>query len=138
MKLETGFTRSRNNNATLEALHADGHSLAAVIGTRIVVLDVDVSTPERPDKQGDESLTRLSADLGVDFSPFLTVVSPTGGQHYYFRRSEDLKFQGLPREYPDIDLLTGSRYVLIPPSPHWSGTGNYEFAPGFKGVIDHA
>lgn len=132
--LESGFQSKNYSEDDLVAYLAAGHGYGWLIGEDFLVVDVDVATPERPDKKGAESLERLSADLGIDFAPYLTVTSPSGGQHFYMRRPTGIDVHTTLAEYPDIDFLSGSRYVVAAGSRHWSGKGRYDFAKSFGGL----
>ncbi len=103
-----------------------GHALGWSPGTAYVVMDVDVATPERPEKRGKQSLQKLKADTGLDLSEVPYVESPSGGRHYYFRRPDGIKLRKtVPDDYPDIEFISGRNYVLTAGSPHWQG-GSYE------------
>jgi hypothetical protein len=70
------------------------------------ILDVD------PRNGGRESLARLEKKYGL-LPATLTVDTPSGGQHYYFRGSvPSRKLVG----FPGIDLKSIGGYVVIPPS----------------------
>jgi hypothetical protein len=132
--LEGGYTDRFYNDMTLHGYADGGHPVGWCPHKGYFVVDVDYPNKERPNKRGGESLAQLEKDLGIDLSPFLTVTSPTGGKHFYIKKPEDAKLRGKLEDYPDIDIITGNKHVLIAGSPHWSGAGNYEFAGKYEEV----
>ncbi|MFN3240894.1 MAG: bifunctional DNA primase/polymerase [Planctomycetota bacterium] len=101
-----------------------------VTGRRLLVLDIDMKNG----KDGRASLAQLCKDLGVDL-PMNTATAMTanGAMHIYLRlpagSAQGIKPSGFAKRYPGIDLQTGKKPVVAPPSPHQSG-GGYAWAAG--------
>lgn len=124
--LESAFYAKKYDDIALEGHVDEGSGGGCCLGHNYMVMDVDYPTPERPNKQGGESLERLQQDLGINLDDVPQVHSPTGGRHYYFKRPPSLKLRKMLKEYPGIEFITGRNYVLIAGSPHWQG-GHYAF-----------
>jgi putative DNA primase/helicase len=93
--------------------------------SRLLVVDVD------PRNGGDDSLPRFIEDIG-GLPETATVRTGGGGQHFFFRVSEEVAATlgdrtNLPG-YPGIDVKCGG-YVVAPPSIHPCG-GVYEWIAG--------
>jgi hypothetical protein len=82
--------------------------------SRLIVLDVD-------GEEGMESLRRLEAQIGP-LPPTASVVTPRGGQHYYFRHPLTGPISNTTG-YPDtgLDIRADGGYVLAPPSSNGNG-----------------
>ena len=83
----------------------------------LAVVDID------PRNGGWETLAKFETEHGSLYS---SVIADTGGggQHRFFLAPEDVK---LPSSLgPGIDLLSGNKYPIIPPSRHHSG-GQYRW-----------
>lgn len=124
--LESAFYARKYDDIALQGHVDEGSGIAWCVSDNYMVMDVDYPTPERPNKQGGESLERLQRDLGINLDDVPQVHSPTGGRHYYFKRPPGLKLRKMLKEYPGIEFITGRNYVLIAGSPHWQG-GHYTF-----------
>lgn len=104
-----------------------GHAIGWRLGPRDIVLDVDVSTPERPHKRGDVARPFLENLQGGETT---IVESPTGGRHYYFVLPDGESpsmIRTKVKELPDVDILRHGQYVVIAGSPHWQG-GYYQWS----------
>lgn len=81
----------------------------------IIAVDVDV----RPDegKHGDETLARLQREHGT-LPETATVLTPSGGQHYWLRLANDERVSGGAAEKlgSGLDVKAAGGYVVIPPS----------------------
>lgn len=81
--------------------------------SRLVVIDID------PRNGGWETM----ADLERRFGPLESgVIAETGGggEHRYFRATEGVKYPS--NLGPGVDVLSGAKYPIVPPSRHASGT----------------
>jgi P4 family phage/plasmid primase-like protien len=78
----------------------------------LVVLDID------PRNGGWDTIAELEAQFGSLES---AVVAETGGggEHRYFRASEGISYPSSLG--PGVDVLSGAKYPIIPPSRHHSG-----------------
>lgn len=131
--LEAGYKDKEYTNEELREYIAKGHSIGWSLGPRDIVLDLDVATAERPDKQGEQIKPLLENLLG-DARSTTTVESPTGGRHYYLRLPEGVDSTAIRtkiRELPSVDVLRFSRYVVIAGCNHWQG-GQYRFSDETK------
>ncbi len=84
-------------------------------GQRLIIVDVDCKN----DKAGLESWVRLQGDFQLPRT--CSVITPSGGQHYYFSVPADTPLSNIARlldkvGYPGIDLIGSGLYVLAPPS----------------------
>ena len=108
---------------------AEGHGIGWALGPRDLVLDLDVATEQRPDKQGDRIKPLLENLMGE--ACLTTIVeAPSGGRHYYLSLPDSVDpstLRAKVRELPDVDVLRFRQYVVIAGSPHWQG-GQYEFS----------
>lgn len=95
-------TKTGNANVALHCGLAD-----------LVVLDID------PRNGGWETIADLERQFGSLES---AVVAETGGggEHRYFRATEGVVYPSSLG--PGIDVLSGAKYPIIPPSRHYSGT----------------
>lgn len=81
----------------------------------LVILDVD------PRNDGNESLEKLVDIYGEEFLSPVEVLTGGGGKHYYYAAKENNN-QSLPSSLGDgLDLISGNKYVIAPPSIHQSG-----------------
>jgi putative DNA primase/helicase len=121
------WQHSRFTNEDLLRYLRQGHALAWAIPAGWFVVDVDAPTPERPDKQGLDSLEKLEDALGYRLADVaaLVVTAPTGGQHYYFRLDEPQKLAGKVKGYRDVEVRQVGNYILAAGCPHWQG-GEYQ------------
>jgi Bifunctional DNA primase/polymerase, N-terminal len=123
--LDTGAT---NDPAVIATWAQDCNVGVALAKSHLIVLDIDV----RDGKRGLETLNALIAKHGP-LPPTLTVRTPSGGFHYYFRETNGVKHRmsttafGAGVESTNYVLLPGSvlfdgkkfsgRYVTIDKSP---------------------
>lgn len=100
----------------------DGHGIGLATGARsgIVVIDLDY----KPSK-GINGLESLAALLG-DVPPTLTVLTPSGGYHLYFRHPGFTIKNSASELGPGIDVRGDGGYVVLPDSEHDNG-GRYSF-----------
>ncbi len=116
------------SHAELLEYWTKGHSLGWALGPIDLVIDVDVPTKDRPNKQGPESLAKLNNLLGQSIDCVaIEVQAPSGGRHYYLTKPEGLRVTKSHTEYPGIEFLSEGCYVVIAGSPHWQG-GSYRFS----------
>lgn len=116
-----------DRGATSNAARIKGETLTgdANIGlhpglANLVILDID------PRNGGRETFTRLQQEHGSLES---AVIAETGGggEHHYFRATAGVTF---PSSLGDgVDVLSGNKYPIIPPSRHHSG-GTYRWRKG--------
>ncbi len=89
----------------------NGGNVGMVVDIHCIVLDVD------PRNGGDGSYRRLCRDLGIEL--FATVLTPSGGTHYYGVMPTKFigqKFKKTHPDYPGIDFITHNFMVVIPGS----------------------
>jgi hypothetical protein len=95
----------------------------------IFVVDLDVKPPKdgKPGKDGIAAFVQLAA--GRPIPDTLSVLTPSGGVHLYFRLPPDLYVpKSLSELGPGIDIIGEGGYVVGPGSPHKNG-GIYQEAP---------
>jgi len=74
--------------------------------SRLIVMDVDVKSG----KVGQDTLDKLELENG-DLPRTLTVRTPSGGKHYYFKATDAMLTRKVAAFGPDVDA---PNYVLIP------------------------
>lgn len=94
--------------------------VACGVNSDLVVLDVD------PKHGGKESLKALREKYGSDFTKTLTVITGSGGGHFYFRANGKTIKNSAGRLGAGLDVRGEGGYVVAPPSVHLSG-GIYRF-----------
>ena len=94
--------------------------IACGVNSDLVVLDVD------PKHGGKESLKALREKYGSDFTKTLTVITGSGGGHFYFRANGKTIKNSAGRLGSGLDVRGEGGYVVAPPSVHMSG-GIYRF-----------
>lgn len=83
--------------------------------SRLAVLDVD------PRNGGKESLAKLITIHGKEFLSNFEVITGGDGKHFYYALNES-NYRSLPSHLgKGLDLLSGNKYVIAPPSIHVSG-----------------
>lgn len=87
------------------------------------VLDIDMGTDKDGRvKAGDESISDLTARFGR-LPDTITARTGGGGWHLYFRMPTDRPVRNSSSKVgPDIDVRGTGGYVVLPPSPHPSGS----------------
>ncbi len=88
--------------------------------SRLVILDID------PRNGGLKTMERLEHRHGP-IESFVIVDTGGGGEHRYFREEEGVTYPSSLG--PGVDVLSGSKYPIIPPSRHHSG-GQYRWREG--------
>ena len=101
----------------------EGHGIALCTGARsgVVVLDFDY----KPAK-GLNGLEEFARICNGDIPITLTVATPSGGFHMYFRHPGWRVKNSVSELGPGIDVRGDGGMVVLPPSLHKSG-GRYEF-----------
>ncbi|MGO9837284.1 MAG: bifunctional DNA primase/polymerase, partial [Polyangiaceae bacterium] len=94
-------------------------------GIFVVDLDVRPATDNQPAKDGRTELTRLAAAAGGEVPPTLTVDTPSGGEHLYFRLPPGVYIPNAQAVAPGVDVRGEGGYVVGPGSPHRNG-GRYQ------------
>ena len=79
----------------------------------LVVLDID------PRNGGFETIEELEAEFGL-LEAAVVAETGGGGEHRYFRATEGVSYPSSLG--PGVDVLSGAKYPIIPPSRHYSGT----------------
>lgn len=126
--LETGWRRARHSREKLLDFWSKDHPIGWALGPEDLVVDVDVPTKEKPNKQGPQSLERLEKLLGSTLdAATVEIASPSGGRHFYFKKPKDLAVHKTIKAFPGLDFITSGGYVVIAGSPHWQG-GTYRFS----------
>jgi len=127
LPLEKGWRTRKYESLELQYFVDAGHGIGWRLGPYDLVIDIDVATPERPNKVGDKSFEKLVEAIGP-LPETAQVTNPSGGSHLYLVNSSGEKLRKTLRAYPDIDFMRDGGFVVIAGSPHWQG-GFYEFCP---------
>lgn len=82
--------------------------------------DVIVDVDPRNFPKGENSLSRLIDDLGVEKTEFLTFTVKTGGGglHLYFKKPKELKIRGSLKDYRGIEFKTKGQQIVGAGSIH--------------------
>lgn len=91
-------------------------NVAIATGTEsnLIVIDVD------PDKGGADGLADLEIEHGR-IPNTVTVITGSGGAHYYLEHPRDRRIGNRVNLYPGVDVRGDGGYVVAPPSNHRSG-----------------
>ena len=104
------------------------------VGYRLSDTDLIIDVDERNYKEGENSLELLCEFLGVDdlADIYPTVITGSGGYHYYMHKPADAHIRETIERFPGIEFKTKGRQVVAAGSKHPNGK-HYEwddFAPG--------
>ncbi len=97
-----------------------GGQIGVRLGSADLVVDVD------PRNGGDESLRRLTAEIGEGLDGVPTVRSGGGGTHFYLRKPASLATRVTLPDFPGIDFKRLGGYVVAAGASHPSG-GRYQW-----------
>jgi putative DNA primase/helicase len=119
----SGFKDATTDPATIRrwwTKWVPGANVAIATGaiSGIVVVDVDCK-----DVDGFATWCALMSRLGVPYKPTRTVVTPTGGEHWYYRHPGVEVRCSAGELGPGIDVRGDGGFVLAPPSRN--GVGGY-------------
>lgn len=105
--------------ASLFNVHHTGIALATGKESGVIVVDID-------NKNGVNGFLALE-NAGVELPDTVSVLTPTGGRHYYFKFIPNLKNSaGVLGSGSGVDIRTDGGLVILPPSMHPIG-GTYEW-----------
>ncbi len=91
----------------------------------LLVLDVDVHSHD-----GFQALRSLAKSLELDLSGQPCVVTPSGGNHYYFRLGGLALKSTVSRLGPGLDTRGEGAYIIVPPSRPDPSRPGYAFVNG--------
>lgn len=118
-----GFYEASTDPGTIEAwwVKNPDYNIGIACGNGLAVIDID----QHPDdgKFGLDTLRAWEKDHG-ELKPTWTVVTGTGGLHYWYKT--ELSFKNAVEVLPGIDIRSKGAYVVAPPSIHPNGT-EYEW-----------
>jgi len=111
-------TTSKNTQRTLE-LSKKGHNIGYRLGAEDLIIDID----HRNFKPGEDSLVKLCEFLDVeDLSElYPTVITGSGGFHYYMVKPADVMLKEMHEDFPGIEFKTKGRQVVAAGSKHPNG-----------------
>ena len=121
----------KNLKRTIE-LAKKGHNVGYRLSETDLIIDVD----PRNFKHGEDSLAKLLEFLGIedlaDTCP--TVLTGSGGYHYYMTKPADWFIKEVHEEWPGIEFKVKGRQVVAAGSKHPNGTPYIwdDFAPEFN------
>ncbi len=90
-------------------------------GWRLGAVDLVVDVDPRNFTDGDDPLTRLCTDTGLDLTHCPHVLTGSGGDHYYLTKPRDAATLDSLADYPGVEFKTYGRQVVVPGSIHPSG-----------------
>jgi len=114
--LQGDWTTTDKNTDRALALAKKGHNVGYRLGECDLVIDID----QRNFKPGEDSLAKLCEFLGIadlaDICP--TVITGSGGFHYYMVKPADCFIKEMHDDYPGIEFKTKGRQVVAAGSKH--------------------
>lgn len=110
-------TRTYRYKDVLERAVKGGLNLGIRLPADVVVLDVD----PRNFVDGQNSLTMLVQNTGLDLKSSPHVVTGSGGDHYYFFKPADIELVNSLEKYPGIEFKSFKRQVVAAGSVHPNG-----------------
>ena len=118
-----GFYEASTDPGTIEAwwVKNPDYNIGIACGNGLAVIDID-QHPE-DGKFGLDTLRAWEKDHG-ELQPTWTVLTGTGGLHYWYKTALD--FKNAVEVLPGIDIRSKGAYVVAPPSIHPNGT-EYEW-----------
>ena len=118
-----GFYEASTDPGTIEAwwVKNPDYNIGIACGNGLAVIDID-QHPE-DGKFGLDTLRAWEKDHG-ELQPTWTVLTGTGGLHYWYKTALD--FKNVVEVLPGIDIRSKGAYVVAPPSIHPNGT-EYEW-----------
>ena len=114
-----GFKDASNVPDTVRAwwIQNPDYNIGIACGHGLAVIDIDNHPEEGRDGYGE--LRKWEKEHG-ELAPTWTVLTGTGGLHYWYKSDTD--FKPLADVLPGIDVRTAGSYVVAPPSVHPNGT----------------
>jgi predicted P-loop ATPase len=86
-----------------------------------LVIDVDTRRPSGKLAKGEESWAAMRALLKNELpSNQFLCRTMSGGWHYWFKKPKDLKFATKLKEYPNVDVLSGTGRFIVGPGSDFS------------------
>ena len=90
-----------------ETLYSFPYNIGVAMGQGLIAIDVDVKGASN----GEETLTQLQIDAGATLPSTLTVSTPSGGRHHYFKTPKSFRNSGRNLG-PGIDVRSDGGYVV--------------------------
>lgn len=117
--IQKGWTTGERCMETTKKRIKQGHNVGVRLSDEDLIIDAD----PRNYKDGVDSLELLQEFLDVDLWEVApTVVTGSGGYHFYFKKPKDWKTVGALPEYPGIDFKSQGGQVVSAGSKHPNGT----------------
>lgn len=108
-----GFLTATTNKKQIKEWWSNHkRALVAAPNTEYVVIDVDFKNVCEAGKMLTESTVRKLYETGIVTESTPKVVTPSGGFHFYFKRSKSLSRRIFI--LPNIDLLANNGYTVLP------------------------
>lgn len=99
--------RSYDTKAVIAAALATGRNVGVRIGGKWLVIDAD------PRNGGDDSFLNLCLDLGLDDAEWPSVITGSGGRHYYLRKAADERTAYKLPKYPGLEFKSGRGHQVV-------------------------
>ena len=88
------------------------------IGVRLRASDLVIDVDPRAFDEGDDPITRLQTDLGVNLDKWPKVETGSDGSHYYMTMPAGTLVQDTVEAYPGIEFKAYGRQMVAPGSSH--------------------
>lgn len=98
-------------------------------GVQLSASDLVVDVDPRNFKDGVDSYIKFCEATHLHLIATLTVVTGTGGKHYYFKKPAEFKIRKNLKEYPGLDFISEGGYVVGAGSIHPDTKREYVLQP---------
>ena len=115
---------------SLDAYVAKGYNIGCRLSRQDLVVDVD-NHGKGANGVGLDSLNKLESQIGFKLAEHCpTVITGSGGYHFYLRLPPDVKVNENLDEFPGIEFKSYGRQVVIPDSIHPDTLAPYVWSEG--------
>ena len=115
---------------SLDVYVSKGYNIGCRLSRQDLVVDVD-NHGKGTNGAGLDSLNKLESQIGFKLAEHCpTVITGSGGYHFYFKLPPDVKINETLDEYPGIEFKSYGRQVVIPDSIHPDTLAPYTWKEG--------